>query len=332
MSTSWGTAAEEGARRLASNLGVKDFVYDPVTVPRGGATREVSDGLLIVGDRGLILQVKSRDPSSDTDPDKLRRWATKKGAAAVRQVQGTRRTLETTQIELRSHRGHERVLEPPHTWPGVVLLDITPVPEDLQVPNSDPNTVIMTLSDWHAIHYMIRSTSNVIDYIERVINARLEACLGDERSRYSSFAKADEEAASKPGYQPVLPMHRITEDHMLYADIIDEWIDFDIGSAPVDDGRYTADDVRTTVEILDAIPILLRVKIGEEILRRVRDSHRSREPRSGFMSIDSRDRLLFFMDVLENWESIERYIESHLFAYTAVRHEQLRNSTVLVQH
>ena len=323
MSTSWGDAAEEGARRLASTLGAKDFVYDPVTVTRGGATREVSDGLLIVGDRGIILQVKSRSPSADTDPDKARRWAKKRVIEATRQVQGTRRTLETSQLKLRSHRGHERVLDPPHSWPGVVLLDVTPVPDNLMLSSSDQNVIVMTLTDWYALHYLIRSTSHVIDYIERVIESRAETYLGDERSRYERFARADERASRDPDSLPVLPPHRLTEEDMFYANIVDEWIDADIGPVPLDDGRYTEEDVRTTVEILDSIPILLRVQIGKETLQRVAASRKTREPRSGLMSIDTNDRLLFYVDIIDNWKGREAHIEAHLFAYTVVRHEQL---------
>ncbi len=324
MSTPWGTGAEEAARRLASELGVKDFVYNPVEVPKGDSTREVSDGMLIVGDRGVILQVKSRDPSSDSNAEKVKRWANKKTREAVRQVQGTRRTLERTRLELRSHRGHELVLEPPHSWPGVVLLDVAPIPDDLRIPSDDPNTLIMTLSDWYSLHHMILSTSGVIDYVERAIREGVTVALGGERLRYSKFARADAIAAGEPGYEPILPIHPLSDSDRLYASIVDEWIDSNIGPTPVGDGPYTADQVRRTIEILDSIPILLRVQVGKAILDRVRDSTRTREPRTGVLAIDAQDRLLFFIDVSDRWNGDEKYLESHLFSYTAVRHEQLQ--------
>ena len=323
MSTAWGTRAEEVARRLAAELGVKDFVYDPVEVPKGDSTREVSDGMLIVGDRGLILQVKSRDPSANRDAAKVSRWAMKKASEAVRQVQGTRRTLETTKVTLRSRRGHELVLEPPQTWAGVVLLDIDPVPDGLRICSDDDNTIIMTLADWHELHYMILSTSGVIDYVERVVDQGIEADLGHEWDRYRRFAEADLISAIEPGYEPVLPLNPLSDDDRICASVLDEWIDSDIAVTPVDDGRYTANQVRGAIEIVDSIPILLRVQIGKAMLRCVRDSVRSRQPRSTLLTPDSAARLLFFTDVSENWNDQWRYLERFLTDYTAVRHEQL---------
>ncbi len=279
--------------------------------------------MLIVGDRGLILQVKSRDPSADRDSAKIKRWAMKKAAEAVRQVQGTRRTLETTKVALRSRRGHELVLEPPQTWAGVVLLDLDPVPDGLRICSDDDNTIIMTLADWHELHYMILATSGVIDYVERVIEQKIEADLGHEWDRYRRFAEADLIAANKPDYEPVLPLNPLSDSDRIRANILDEWIDSDIAATPVNDGRYTANQVRSAVEILDSIPILLRVQIGKAMLSRVRDSVCSREPRATLLTTDSPARLLFFTDVSENWNNNWRYLERHLTSYTAVRHEQL---------
>lgn len=323
MSSSWGTHAEEAARRLAAELGVKDFVYDPVEVPKGDNTREVSDGMLIVGDRGLILQIKSRDPSADRDSAKITRWAVKKAAEAVRQVQGTRRTLETTKVALRSRRGHELVLEPPHTWAGVVLLDLDPVPDGLRVCSGDDNTIVMTLADWHELHYMILSTSGVIDYVKRVVEHSIEADLGHEWGRYRRFAKADLISAIEPGYEPVLPLNPLSDSDRIFASVLDEWIDSDIAVTPVDDGRYTANQVRSAIEIVDSIPILLRVQIGRAMLSRIRDSVLSGEPRSTLLTPDSAARLLFFTDINENWNKKWKHLEPHLAAYTAVRHEQI---------
>ena len=281
--------------------------------------------MLIVGDRGVILQVKSRDPSSDGDPEKLRRWAAKKTAEAGRQVLGTRRTLESTTLSLRSHRGHELSLEPPHSWPGVILLDLDPVPSGLRVSGADANTIIMTLSDWYALHDRIRSTSGVIDYIERVAQHNVEADLGDEWTRYEQFAAADARHASEPGYVPVLPMKSLSGIDLLGVDIVDEWIDSDIGLTPVKKSPYTADQVRSTIELLDAIPILLRASIGKKLLGAVRESTRTREPQSGYLSTGSNGRLLYFVDVIDNWKGREQSLELDLASYAAVRHEQLEN-------
>lgn len=81
---SWGTRQEKYARHLAADLGVADFVYHPTTVSTGQRTREISDGLLISGESGLILQVKARTPdaASGDDPERAGRWLRKNATAA----------------------------------------------------------------------------------------------------------------------------------------------------------------------------------------------------------------------------------------------------------
>lgn len=72
-----GLAKEARVRGTVAELGVADFVYDPLFVLRGRARKEVSDGLLICGDQGAILQVKSRASSAaDADTsESAARWA-----------------------------------------------------------------------------------------------------------------------------------------------------------------------------------------------------------------------------------------------------------------
>ncbi|HEY0554439.1 MAG TPA: hypothetical protein VGG20_09230, partial [Thermoanaerobaculia bacterium] len=83
-----GTARERQVRDVAARLGVADFVYFASPVPKGGAQREASgDGLLIVGKRGAILQVKARDPfksHSDSD-ERAKSWISKNAHKAMNQ-------------------------------------------------------------------------------------------------------------------------------------------------------------------------------------------------------------------------------------------------------
>jgi hypothetical protein len=60
VSTGRGAASELAVRTLAAELGVRDFVYHPVTIGKGRARRELTDGLLVVGDRGAILHQGTR--------------------------------------------------------------------------------------------------------------------------------------------------------------------------------------------------------------------------------------------------------------------------------
>src|SRR5207249_6847080 len=90
-----GTAAEGYTRWISGNLGVSDFVYVPGTVAKGSGSREVSDGLLVAGERGIIVQVKSRERGAARTDDlaKAERWCRKHAARAARQGLGTRRWL-----------------------------------------------------------------------------------------------------------------------------------------------------------------------------------------------------------------------------------------------
>jgi hypothetical protein len=62
MSGAHGTEREQQVRNIAMRLGVADFVFVSRPVRKGQALREASgDGLLIVGSRGAVLQVKARE-------------------------------------------------------------------------------------------------------------------------------------------------------------------------------------------------------------------------------------------------------------------------------
>jgi hypothetical protein len=120
-----GQVIEDYARRLAGGLGVPDFVYEPLLRQRRGRNREVGDGLLVAGKDGLIIQVKSRTQSKALldQPGKAASWCHKHGIEAQRQGNGTRRTLLSEAVRVRSLRGFERTLPDATCWPTVVILD-----------------------------------------------------------------------------------------------------------------------------------------------------------------------------------------------------------------
>jgi hypothetical protein len=61
-----GTAAEDASLDAASRWGLPDFVMRPSVIVKGKASREVGDGTIITGRRGVSVQVKSREaPGND---------------------------------------------------------------------------------------------------------------------------------------------------------------------------------------------------------------------------------------------------------------------------
>lgn len=332
MATPWGSLAEETARASTSDLGVPDFVYDPVIIKKGNSQREVSDGLLIVRDRGVILQVKARKPGKGDGPEKARTWVEKNVDKATKQVQGTRKTISTQDIRFRSRRGRDLLLSGQNDWPAVILLDIPVDHRGIQVQSDDPKTLVMALSDWHALNQMIRSTSGVIGYVERVVEANLgEVDLGDEESRYRTFAQLDSQSVAQEGGDPYLRLRTLTRHEELALASLDEWIDSDIASA---DNPFTAnpgsvaDRQRRAIEVIDTIPVLTRARVGGALLERVKRSTNELRPFAGTAafipnSVNSlpADRLLFFFDVGQNWRD-PRDFEANAFDYAAVRHEE----------
>src|SRR5688572_27618025 len=61
-----GDAAEAATHDAAAIWGLPDFVFLPSTAAVGSGTREVGDGVLIVGELGVVVQVKGREaPTAD---------------------------------------------------------------------------------------------------------------------------------------------------------------------------------------------------------------------------------------------------------------------------
>lgn len=329
MTANWGQLSEEAARRYAAEFGVPDFVYDPVILPKGTGSREVSDGLLISRERGIILQSKSRDRAAAADSSSQIAWARRRIVEAARQVRGTRRTLASvSELQLISRRGHSLTLsaDSERIWPGVVLLDLPDCPSGIDATCEDPAAIVMTLNDWYALNHRIRSTCGVIDYVHRVIDARpVYVELTDEATRYDNFAAADEELVRREGGYPILPSKGLSLGEEQILATFDDWIDSDIAVATGPNGNSDPEATRRAVEVIDAIPVAMRVEIAQNILDRVRKADIGDHAVSGLVHLPlARNRLLFFFDRAINWSSHDHFA-TYAFDYAATRHEELND-------
>ena len=304
---------EEDARQLAAGLGVPDFVYRPATASKGSGNREISDGLLVAGQFGLILQVKSRAAgSAATDTvERARSWATKSAAVAVRQAQGSRRSLAESAVRFVSMRGYERKLPPGDGWPTVVLID-HPQASSIELPN-EPNVLYMTIGDWMNLHDHLRSTASVIEYAHRALDSGLRPPLGQEQQRYRRLAQADANYAARPGTLPILPLERPAQEELYAVALFDELVEkvADPANKPWDEDNYLH-----IVQLLDRQPILLRASIGAKMIdtfMKVRAEGRAR----GFCALDrlAGDRMAFYYDVEEGADPPE--LDEHHLAYVA---------------
>lgn len=319
-----GNDTEEYARRLAAGLGVPDFVYEPVVELGGSRSREISDGLLIVGDDGLILQVKARDSETGMrdSPERAKSWLKKQAKKALGQVRGTRRRLSMPDgIETRSLRGFRRAIGDANGWAGVVLLDHPRVPDDLHLNFAD-DAVFMTVDDWHALHDWVRSTASIIEYVERALKSGINPALGHEYERYRQIAYADHTAKGSPTSFPRLPFEAIEGEDRLYAAVVEDWIEFvwpQDGPFPWTD----PDEYRLIVEALDRIPPAARVSLGKHVFDRIAASRGERRRASFFYRLDpGRYQYLFISDIAENYGDPTTEYMSEVVALTHLRHAQ----------
>src|SRR5229473_3431996 len=80
-----GKAAKHATQSAAALWGLPDFVYRPTVIPTPSGSRELGDGILIVGDLAIVVQVKAREAAT-TDENKERRWLEKHAAKGLRQA------------------------------------------------------------------------------------------------------------------------------------------------------------------------------------------------------------------------------------------------------
>ncbi|MEU9074353.1 hypothetical protein AB0D22_06685 [Kitasatospora sp. NPDC048538] len=258
MELSPGLRIEAFTREFAGVFGMPDFVYAPETVTQGRRRRELSDGLLVVGQRGLILQSKSRHPGQQPDTaDKAERWCHSEGADGMRQGRGTRRTMQQLQVPFTSVRGHRRLLPDSSSWPTVVIIWHPDMPT-VEFP-AEPDTLFMSLPDWSMLHRMIRSTSGVISYVERALASGIKVPLGHEQHRYQALAAGDLIAAyavpgSVPGLRPFFPDDRTLRN----AVIFEELLELAARAADV----IGVDAYLRVLEALDRTPVEARSSIG----------------------------------------------------------------------
>jgi hypothetical protein len=189
-----GEAAEEAVHDSAAIWGLPDFIYRGRVVAVGSGAREVGDNLIVVGDVGVVVQVKSRAaPSGDVERE--RRWIEKNVQTALDQARGSTRRLQLGPIELTNARG--RTIEVDGSklrWLSVVVIDHPSPPGEMPVPSYDPSVpaVVMLRRDWDFLFEQLKSTHAVVGFLERVVADPV--ALGEEPARYYQLALDDHEA------------------------------------------------------------------------------------------------------------------------------------------
>lgn len=276
-SASLGAGTELAALGAAARWGLPDFVFHPITIPKGSGLREIGDGNLISGRRGITLQIKARDDATG-NAEREASWLQKKAGEGLRQAHGTIRMLAEHDLTLTNFRDRKVPVSGDEIeWAPVIILD-HPNPPAGVTPNRqyDLKGLILTRRDWEFLWDQLRSVTAVIDYAHRVTDEdRIE--LGTEVARYFDLADRDERATPTPvepwmvdvGVSqisgPTLPRDPAdatdTVGHSVFRRILN-----DIASTDFSGDELTRLDV---LSLIDQSWVGQRAELGRTLLRRI---------------------------------------------------------------
>ncbi|MBC9956449.1 hypothetical protein [Yimella sp. cx-51] len=287
-----GTIVEEAVRAAAGGWGLRDLVLQPKVFTKGSGVRELGDGTILAGPRGISLQVKARGVTADT-PEKAAKWMIKNAARGLRQARGTiRSALLNPTVELTNLRGRTVTIRGKSVaWIPVVVIDHPNPPPTGVIPASDGKgpSVVLTRRDWEFLWNQLRSATAIVDYIHRVGDEEEPLELGAESNRYLDLAEKDAESApvKLPAWipeigaqsmnMPVLPGDPAGSSdpfgHAIFQRILEDIADTD----------FTGNerDRITLLSHIDRVPVGARAELGRLLLRRLvlcaeaaPDSHR----------------------------------------------------------
>ncbi|WP_231978172.1 hypothetical protein [Streptomyces sp. TLI_053] len=270
-----GSAAETAVTDAAATWGLPDFVMSPSVERKGRGVREISDGLLVVGGRGVIVQVKAREGEPGT-AERERSWVLKQLVSAGKQIQGSARRLKAQGARMVSGRGTGLDIDSPAiAWVGVTVIEHPDPPQELDVPAQDGATPVIALlrRDWEFLFDQLRSTHAVVAYLHRV--ATSTPVLGGEPERYYELAAADADAPPGPvepswaprGAQtrsiPLLPAAPAGSDDDEAHTMVRLMLE-DVATSPI--APEEQETLQEVLASLDSLPVGHRTELGRRLL------------------------------------------------------------------
>jgi hypothetical protein len=324
-----GTGTERHVRDVTARLGVADFVLIPINHAKGNATREIGDGLLVCGTDGAILQVKARRPDkvARDAPERAESWVRGNARDAIRQAQGSRRTLARSEATAPLVLTSARSLDAPPErrsefqqvitsavdgWPLIVVLDHPGCPPiELDTP---ADGFVVSLDDWRFLLRAIRSVAGLMEYIARVLAHRpgMDVAFGRERDRFNEMCEADEATNDgSPSWLPWLSDAALRDPDA--ADTYQHFIDRAWPAGVPLPGTEPKEYLRI-VEFLDRVPPTVRVQIGASLRRYVAHTVDGGRASGSMLSHDKA-----FVFVVDHTAIDPRHFHARLTALTAVR-------------
>lgn len=269
-----GKAAERAAEEAAATWGLPDFVIRPHVEKKGPGVREISDGLILVGDRGVIIQVKCREAVPD-DSVQEARWIDKQIKRATGQVNGTARRLSMKTTEMTNGRGRRISIDGSTvSWVGAIIIDHPDPPDDYHIPAVPTRTpcIVLLRRDWEFLFNQLPSSRAVVDYLHRVRSST--ELLGDEPKRYYELAAADAAATpilidpvlerlGEPRSVPLLPAAPAGSDNDEAHGMVRIMCE-DIANAV--SSEHLEEDRLRILAAIDGLPVGYRTDLGQFLL------------------------------------------------------------------
>lgn len=268
-----GLGAEDATHSAVVRWGLSDFIFPPEKRRTGSGTRELGDGIVYLGESGLILQVKSRN----TPGDKQGReglWITKNVTKGASQAAGTLRQLRRQPALMTNQRGRPVLIDGnTASWIGVVIVDHPNPPSGIVPETSNGRIPFVTLlrRDWEFLFAQLGSTAAVAAYLHRVAGEPNE--LGDEPVRYYDLARKDLEAepglvredwvASLQGAVSSRPLLPQQPAHASRGQVLFRMVLNDIAESPL---TAAESDRLTLLGQLDGTPVAHQAEIGDRLI------------------------------------------------------------------
>jgi hypothetical protein len=268
-----GPAAEEATSDAASEWGLPDFVFRAELQQTASGVREVGDRLLVVGQVGVVVQVKCRSAPT-ADAARERRWIERNIRKAVAQAKGSIRFLQSHRVPATNVRG--RIADigcDERRWLAAVVIDHADPPDVTPALDNGDGVMVLLRRDWEFLFDQLKSTQAVVGYFARVAGEAVP--LGDEPLRYYDLARADAEAA--PGKidpalvgqggsmasAPMLPFAP-AETHDMMAHRVIRIVLEDIAVSRV--GDVSEADRLRILALVDGLPVGHRAQAGRFML------------------------------------------------------------------
>ncbi len=291
-----GDAAEDSISGAADTWGLPDFVYEPVVVEKGDAQREIGDLFVIVEGLAAVVQVKGR-PKPTNAPERECSWVTKQVKRAVSQASGTLRTVERTGASLRSSRGPRlSITKSDYDWIKVVVVEHSNPPAEFGEIDFDlaSDTVVLLRSDWEFLFRELRSTTGVLQYLQRAHGIG----LGQHPAHYYRLAQLDEATpTSSLGFDPDDESWRVEPTPQMplapagvddgQRELLLRAIMEDAALAGID-AAVSEEDRLVTLSSLDQLPLVHRPEICHWIPSRMSDMREARRSKPDRIHVASR--------------------------------------------